>query len=493
MGICKSKGYKITFLSLLVLALGMFGFSSNTYASDDRFELIKTVFHVYVDGEEIGIVNEKSVVEDTKKQIISKSEDRFKDIQLTVNEDIQYVPERIFNPEVDHEAVKKKLNERLTVGVMGAKVTFGEKTLGYFKTPEEAEKFLRELKLKHADADTLDRLEKEAAAKENGTEGIETVSLDNTSKDADKEKQDKITNVDFDTSVQITPSKVSIDEVTNQEKALSLFEKGIHVKKVHEVKKNDTLESIAKEYDLNFEKMYDMNPGLKKEGKLKVGQKLYVMAYEPYAQVIVKEHITKEETIRHESEVKEDDDMPKGESKIKQDGKDGKKKVQYAVTKINGKVSKEEVLSEEILSEPVTEIEIKGTKIIPSRGTGSFQWPTVGGYISSKKGQRWGRAHKGIDIARPSNRSILSVDNGTVVSAGFNSGGYGNRIIINHNNGFKSVYAHLASINVKVGQTVKKGQKIGVMGSTGHSTGVHLHFELYKNGALLNPLQYISR
>ncbi len=102
---------------------------------------------------------------------------------------------------------------------------------------------------------------------------------------------------------------------------------------------------------------------------------------------------------------------------------------------------------------------------------------------------RWGRYHKGIDIARPWDYTIKAADNGVVVSAGW-AGSYGNRIIIDHQNGMRTLYAHLSQINVSVGQTVAAGQKIGVMGSTGNSTGVHLHFEVYKNGVLQNPLSY---
>lgn len=98
--------------------------------------------------------------------------------------------------------------------------------------------------------------------------------------------------------------------------------------------------------------------------------------------------------------------------------------------------------------------------------------------------------HKGIDIAGPSNRTIKAADNGVVVSAG-RDGTYGNKVVVNHNNGMKTIYAHLSSISVKVGQTVEKGSKLGVMGSTGRSTGIHLHFEVYKNGALQNPMDYL--
>ncbi|WP_322972559.1 M23 family metallopeptidase [Pseudalkalibacillus salsuginis] len=474
---------KITVLTVLVIILGSLGFTATTQASDDRFELIKTVYHVYVGGENIGLVNEKSFVEDIKKDIQVKAEDRFKNVELVINETVEYVPERIFNPEINHPSVKQKLEDRLTIGIQGVKLSFGGKTLGYFKNEEAAEEVLRELKLIYTDGQTLDQLE-ESGSNKKETEEIE---------EEDGKKEDKVLSISFDEKVDIEPSKVQAEDLTELKDALSKFKKGTLETQKHEVKKGETIKSIVKKYDLNQEKLYELNPKLNKDDKLKEGQELVVLAYEPYAQVIVKERLTKEYTIDHKTEVKNDDSMLKGKTKIDQKGKDGKKAVQYTITKTNGKVTKEEVLNEEILSKPVKEIKHKGTKVIPSRGTGSFQWPAVGGYVSSYKGQRWGRAHKGIDIARPSERSILAADNGKVISAGYTTSGYGNKIEINHNNGFKTVYAHLASISVSPGQTVKKGQKIGVMGSTGNSTGVHLHFELYKNGALQNPLNYVSQ
>ena len=82
---------------------------------------------------------------------------------------------------------------------------------------------------------------------------------------------------------------------------------------------------------------------------------------------------------------------------------------------------------------------------MPSRGTGSFLWPAVGGYVSSQMGARWGRVHQGIDIARPSSRTIVAADNGVVTTVGWH-GTYGNRIVIKHNNGYETLYAHLSSI-----------------------------------------------
>ena len=127
------------------------------------------------------------------------------------------------------------------------------------------------------------------------------------------------------------------------------------------------------------------------------------------------------------------------------------------------------------------------------KGSGILGWPTSGGYISSPMGTRWGAMHRGIDIARTnrsSNPPILAADGGTVVSAGMVSS-YGNKVEIDHGNGIKTLYAHLSTITVRAGQKVSKGDQIGVMGTTGDSTGVHLHFEVTVNGTIQNPMSYL--
>lgn len=123
-------------------------------------------------------------------------------------------------------------------------------------------------------------------------------------------------------------------------------------------------------------------------------------------------------------------------------------------------------------------------------GNGQFVWPTIGGQITSYQGMRWGKFHKGIDIAGPSDYSILAADSGKVTYAGWING-YGKTIKLDHNNGYITQYAHLNSINVNVGDVVNAGDKIGVMGTTGRSTGIHLDFEVYLNGELLNPLDVL--
>jgi murein DD-endopeptidase MepM/ murein hydrolase activator NlpD len=128
----------------------------------------------------------------------------------------------------------------------------------------------------------------------------------------------------------------------------------------------------------------------------------------------------------------------------------------------------------------------------PSAGavsaTGNFAWP-IGGVIT----QRFAWYHRAVDIATSLGTPIVAADAGRVVVAGWpDNSGYGNRVEINHGNGFVTLYGHMSRIDVVVGQTVNRGDKIGLEGSTGRSTGPHLHFEIRQNGALVNPLGFLK-
>jgi murein DD-endopeptidase MepM/ murein hydrolase activator NlpD len=116
-------------------------------------------------------------------------------------------------------------------------------------------------------------------------------------------------------------------------------------------------------------------------------------------------------------------------------------------------------------------------------------WP-VHGPVTSGFGWRWGRMHEGIDIAVPSGTPVVASASGTVITAGW-LGGYGNLVVIDHGNGLATAYGHNSSISVGLGQGVAQGQVIAYSGSTGHSTGPHVHFEVRVNGSAVDPLAYL--
>ncbi len=117
-------------------------------------------------------------------------------------------------------------------------------------------------------------------------------------------------------------------------------------------------------------------------------------------------------------------------------------------------------------------------------------WP-VNGTVTSNFGPRWGRQHNGIDIAANTGTTVASAGSGTVIAAGF-SGGFGQRVLIQHSGGLVTLYAHLSSINVSTGQSVSSGTSIGAVGCTGSCTGPHLHFETRVGGTAYDPRSYLG-
>jgi murein DD-endopeptidase MepM/ murein hydrolase activator NlpD len=100
------------------------------------------------------------------------------------------------------------------------------------------------------------------------------------------------------------------------------------------------------------------------------------------------------------------------------------------------------------------------------------------------------RLHAGLDFSAPTGTPIYATSDGVVQQAGFNTDGYGNKVVINHGYGFQTLYAHMVRVKAKVGQSVKRGEVIGYVGSTGKSTGSHLHYEVIKRGAKVDPVYY---
>lgn len=140
---------------------------------------------------------------------------------------------------------------------------------------------------------------------------------------------------------------------------------------------------------------------------------------------------------------------------------------------------------------PAIQVTVRARQLTPNAGaitaSGLFVWPTQG-IIT----QRFSWYHPGIDIANPSGPTDVAADSGRVVYAGWDRSGYGNMVLVDHGNGYQTRYGHLSQISVIAGQTVGKGQAIGKMGNTGHSTGTHTHFEIYLNGVRVNPLNFLK-
>jgi murein DD-endopeptidase MepM/ murein hydrolase activator NlpD len=127
------------------------------------------------------------------------------------------------------------------------------------------------------------------------------------------------------------------------------------------------------------------------------------------------------------------------------------------------------------------------TQVTVASGGGNFIWPSSGRIT-----QRYYWYHRAIDIANKNAPAIVAAQKGTVAAVVYGRYGYGNHVVIDHGNGYQTLYGHMSKIYVQSGASVAAGQSIGQMGTTGRSTGIHLHFEVIRNGAKLNPLSVLQ-
>jgi murein DD-endopeptidase MepM/ murein hydrolase activator NlpD len=248
----------------------------------------------------------------------------------------------------------------------------------------------------------------------------------------------------------------------------------------HRVENGETLSSIAGKYGLKIETLMWEND-LAKNAKLKPGQDLRILPVDG-----VRHKVQRGETIYtiakkyglDESEAQGIVDYPFNEFKDKETFE---LTVGQIIMVPNGAKPDEQVAPKPAYSAVQT----------PDAGSvtasGSFAWPASGRIT-----QRYSFYHKAFDIANHGGGNILASDGGTVVTTGWDNTGYGNKIMIDHGNGFVTLYGHLSVIQVRTGQRVNRGDVIGQMGSTGRSTGTHLHFEIRVGGVGQDPGRYLK-
>ncbi|RKI68651.1 LysM peptidoglycan-binding domain-containing protein [bacterium 1xD42-67] len=260
------------------------------------------------------------------------------------------------------------------------------------------------------------------------------------------------------------------------------------------VVKGDTYNGIAYRNDMSLSDLMALNPQASLN-RLMVGDVLNVKEVVPALSVQTVEHQVYTEAIECPVETVEDSSMYKGDSKIVTQGEKGEAEVEADVTFINGYEQERTVTSKTTLREPTTTVKAVGTKERPKTASkGTYIWPVSSHRINSYFGGRriFGSYsyHSGLDIHASYGEAVKAADGGTVTFAGY-KGSYGNLVIITHDNGTQTYYAHNSSLVVSAGQKVYQGQTVAKAGSTGRSTGVHCHFEVRVRGTAVNPLNYL--
>ncbi len=195
-------------------------------------------------------------------------------------------------------------------------------------------------------------------------------------------------------------------------------------------------------------------------------------------------------TIAYETVEEKDDSLYVGDREVITAGVDGRAATTMESVYSDGELLSASIIGTETVAEPVNEVVRVGTKPRNALVDGlSYPLP-VQCRVTSGVGPRWGRQHRGVDLAVDSGTNVTAAAAGTVITAKYNSS-YGNYVQIDHGYGIVTTYAHLSAIGVEVGQSVERGAFLGYSGSTGNSTGPHLHFELIDNGTYLDPLEHL--
>ncbi|WP_206460115.1 peptidoglycan DD-metalloendopeptidase family protein [Anaerovorax sp. IOR16] len=297
--------------------------------------------------------------------------------------------------------------------------------------------------------------------------------------------------VGFAQKVEIKPVHTKLGKIQNSAEALDYMLTGAVEKQVHVVQSGETFSEIAAFYKMKQSELVASNPTVQPD-KLKIGQELYLNQDCPVLTVETVETAGYNLPIPYEITYENTTTLYKGQQTVRSMGSNGQQTVVAQIVRHNGKEVSRTVLSSEVLSQPVNQVVLVGTKATPKLiGTGTYRYPVRGARLTSKFGRRWGRTHYGIDLACSTGTRITAADGGTVKFAGY-KGSYGYLVIISHGGGRETYYAHCSKLFVKKGDKVYQGQHIANVGNTGRSTGPHVHFEVHVNGTPKNPLNYLK-
>ncbi|MFB6363415.1 peptidoglycan DD-metalloendopeptidase family protein [Paenibacillus elgii] len=431
-------------------------------------------FDVFLDEQHVGTVSDPEIVKQWKAARYEEAGRQYDHARVTSNlERLQFVRfdgNQTFQGAYDNDAVIAALNDKLVFAFFATEIRIDGTPVGIVKDVFTAAALLDQVKAPFLNASK----EKEVAI---------------LSESGDGNRSKVKTTAEFTQDVQLLETAVAPGKVEPAEAVLYRILSGAAQPLTYTVQKGDCISLIAQRFQVAADAIRANNPEIKKD-LIRVGQTLKLSVNQPLLSVKTIETHTEEIRIASGIVYEKDSELQAGVIQIVANGKPGWKQVTYEFVRVNGEPASESVVDETILELPVRTVVKQGTKVIPGAGTGKFALPVLQPKVTSEFGRRWGKNHNGTDFVSEQ-KAIMAADHGKVTFAGWKSG-YGNCIVIDHQNGYETLYGHLSKVGVREGDGVKKGDKIGVMGSTGNSTGVHLHFEINKNGQQQNPLQYLS-
>lgn len=435
----------LLYITLLCVGVGAIAFNG----------MYTKAYVAYVDGHEVGVV----ASEEELSSIVGNVETR---VASVLGEEYNYDAEITLAPtylnadtEPNARAVEEALFEDTGAMMDAYAISVDGQELGYAQTSQELEQMLAAVAEPYLNDQTVEH---------KFTQDVE------------------IFPVELPSNTEFTPDTLQATLSGNKEEAEYVT-----------VERGDTFNSIAEAAGLTGDELEQLNPDVK-SNRLTVGDQLLVKQAVPLLTVETVVTETYEETVQSPVEYVDNPNLYEGTTRLKSAGQDGVEQVEARVTQINGVETQREEMSRTTVQEATTTYMYQGTKEKPSTAsTGTFAWP-LRGTITSRFGYRdiFGGSsfHSGLDIAAPNGTQISAADGGTVTFAGWR-GSYGQTVIITHDNGMITYYAHCSSLLVSAGDKVYQGQPIARVGMTGTATGYHCHFEVRVGGRSVNPEAYL--
>lgn len=321
-----------------------------------------------------------------------------------------------------------------------------------------------------------------------------------------------IENIYWDEDISIKKSYLSTEDYvfTNIEDLSKYLLFGtLEAQKTYTVKAGDDISQVAFNNNLSTEEFLIANPSFTSANVLlTAGQQVNIGLINPLVTIVHEAEVIEDITEPYKTVYEEDDTKYVGNNTTIQEGEDGLTRVTEKVLYKNGEIQTLYITNSSEIYPSVDKVVSKGTKSYSygddyiygsSTGNEDWSWPTITPYIiTSKYGWRWGSLHSGLDISGCGHGSpIFAVQSGYVYEIETNKNkNSGLAVYIDHGNGYYTIYMHLSKILVSAGETVSRGQQVGLMGNTGFSTGTHLHLGVYKGkpyygGTALDPCRSI--
>lgn len=489
------KGKSIIWLFIAILVSGAL---TTICKNNSQSNVPISAYRVYLEGKSIGLIKSKDELNDYINVQQEKVKNKYKVDKVYIPNEIDVVKELTYDNKLDSVVdIYNKINAISPFTVRGYQVTIDRTNTTTYENDDNVK-----------DENKQNIIKINVINKEIFTEAVDEVILSFVDSDQYKAfvNQEKlelqgtgelVENIYIEDDILIKEANLPVNEMIYMD-TLSLTKYLIFGNNKSDskyiVKSGDSIDKIADNNSMSVNELLIANTDLTSETSLLyVGQEISIGSVDPVFTTIVEKHVVEDQVVKYKTTYEYNNNMYQGQTKTKQEGSNGLNRVTQKIKMINGEIAQAYIVSSEELVPVVNKIVERGGKQV-KRGDGEWSWPTNFPYIiSSRFGWRWGRLHRGVDICGTGRGSpIYAARDGVIAAISYNSS-MGYYVMIKHDNGYYTQYGHMQNINgndksgssgsatkyITVGQRVRAHDVIGEMGSSGGSTGVHLHFEIW--------------